>query len=121
MSQTILIADDERMLRRTLQRVLSRAGFSVLTAENGAEAVKLFSENREKIDLCILDMNMPTLNGTEALHQIRNIEERANIVLASGESEQAILEQCTDIMPNGIIEKPFSLDTLLRDVRSFLV
>ena len=121
MSRTILIADDERLLRRTLQRVLSRAGFSVLTAENGEEAVKIFSENKEKIDLCILDLNMPSLNGTGALEQIRNIEEQANIVLASGESQDDIWARCTEAKPNGILEKPFALDKLLKDIQSFLL
>jgi two-component system, cell cycle sensor histidine kinase and response regulator CckA len=121
MSATILIADDERLLRKTLKRVLSRVGFSVLVAENGEEAVRIFSENKEIIDLCILDLNMPNLNGTEALHQIREIKESANILLASGESKEAVWERCTLFKPDGIIQKPFALDVLLKDIKSYLV
>jgi two-component system cell cycle sensor histidine kinase/response regulator CckA len=120
MPGTILVADDEWMLRRTLERVLCRAGFSVLMAENGEEAVKLFNENRNLVDLCILDMNMPVLNGVRALEEIRRVNEDANIILSSGESEQAIWDKCRLDKPNGIIQKPFALERLLLDIQAFL-
>ena len=121
MTQTILIADDERLLRRTLKRALAREGFSILIAENGTEAVQLYSENKESIDLCILDLNMPMLSGTEALNQIRSIRDDANVVISSGESEEEILARCSPCRPNGILQKPFALDKLLQDVQSFLL
>ena len=121
MTQTILIADDERLLRRTLKRALAREGFSILVAENGTEAVQLYSENKESIDLCILDLNMPMLSGTEALHQIRSICDEANVVISSGESKEEILARCSPSQPNGILQKPFALDKLLQEVQSFLL
>ena len=120
MGGTILIADDERLLRKALYRVLSRAGFSVLMAENGEQAVQLFQENKTEIDLCILDLHMPCLNGTEALQQIRTIEEDANVLLASGEAQETVWKSCSNSKPNGILQKPFALNTLLRDIQSFL-
>ena len=66
-NRTILVADDEQMLRRALSRVLSRAGFSAIVAEDGQQAIDIFTQKSSEIDLVVLDMNMPVKNAYEVL------------------------------------------------------
>ena len=63
---TILVADDEQMLRRALSRVLARAGFSTILAEDGQQAIDLFAQEGSAIDLVVLDMNMPIFTAVGA-------------------------------------------------------
>ena len=86
-SPTILVADDERILRKTLRRVLTRSGFSVLLAEDGKEAVEIFSQKHADINLVILDMNMPKMDGIAAFSRIREMNPTMKILLASGDTE----------------------------------
>ena len=118
--RTILVVDDERMLRRTLGRVLGRAGFTVLLAEDGEEAVEVFSKNMQDIDLVILDMNMPKMDGIAAFAQLRKLSPQIHILLASGESEEEVLSRFHDEHPNGVLKKPFVLSYLLNKVRDVM-
>ena len=89
---TILIADDERMLRRALARILLRAGFSSLVAEDGQQAIDIFKQKSAEIDLVVLDMNMPIKNGVQAFYGIRELDPNMKIVIASGESRNEVLQ-----------------------------
>ena len=68
----VLVADDEPFVRKTLSMLLSSLGFTVIEAENGAEAVAQFREHRAKIVLVIMDMTMPVLSGADALRGIKH-------------------------------------------------
>jgi two-component system, cell cycle sensor histidine kinase and response regulator CckA len=117
---TILVADDEKMLRRVISRVLSRAGYDVLLAENGQEAVSVFVENRERVSLVILDMNMPKLNGVGAARQIFDISPSTPVLIASGDDEKTVLAHFVDRKPDGLIQKPFIAATLVEAVEKHL-
>jgi two-component system, cell cycle sensor histidine kinase and response regulator CckA len=118
--KTILVADDERMLRRALFRVLTRAGYSVLLAEDGGQAVEVFRENAAAIDLVVLDMNMPVLDGPGAFAGIRGLDPSVRIVMATGESASDVRASFDQEQPLGILQKPFSLAGLVRQVEAFL-
>ena len=118
--KTILVADDERMLRKALHRVLSRAGYDVLLASDGQEAVQLFSEHEERIDLVILDMNMPRMNGVEACRAIKGLAPEAKVLLASGENRSEVLAHFTQQAPHGVLQKPFELREFVADLRHFI-
>ena len=117
---TILIADDERMLRRALTRVLSRAGFASLVAEDGQQAIDIFQQNSADIDLVVLDMNMPIKNGVQAFYGIRRVDPKMKVVIASGESRNEVLSQFGAEKPNGILQKPFVLGELVDEINGFL-
>ena len=119
-NRTILVADDEQMLRRALSRVLSRAGFSAIVAEDGQQAIDIFAQRSSEIDLVVLDMNMPIKNGVQAFYGIRELDPTMKVVIASGESRNEVLAQFGVDKPNGILQKPFVLGKLVAEINCFL-
>ena len=80
----VLIVDDEELLRKVSCETLTRIGYRVLTAVDGLEAVRLFGECAEEIDIVILDMLMPRMNGVDCLKRLRGIDPNIPVVLCSG-------------------------------------
>ena len=80
----VLIVDDEEILRKVSSETLTRIGYRVLTAADGLEAVKLFGECAEEIDIVVLDMIMPRMNGVDCLECLRGIDPNIPVVLCSG-------------------------------------
>jgi len=117
----VLVADDERAVRLLMERTLTRAGFEVLTACDGQEAVDLFREERHRVDVVLLDLTMPRMNGAEAFRRIREISSDVPILLASGYTEEkAIQSFADDLRPSGFICKPCRPIILVRIVQSVL-
>ncbi len=111
----ILIADDDPMLRKALSRVLSRAGYGVVLAENGQHAVDLYTELKEFL-LVILDLNMPIMDGVQAYHRIREINPSSKIAISSGETRSEIIKRL-GAEPDGVLPKPFALAGLLSEIK----
>ncbi len=109
---TVLLAEDEETLRSLGGDILRRLGLKVLTASDGREAVDLFREHRKEIDLVILDLTMPRLDGGEALAEIRRIDPAARVVIASGYSEGALGARFAGNGLSGILQKPYTLARL---------
>ena len=80
----VLIVDDEEILRKVSGETLTRIGYRVLTAADGVEAVKLFGECAEEVDIVILDMIMPRMNGIDCLERLRDIVPEVPVILCSG-------------------------------------
>jgi two-component system cell cycle sensor histidine kinase/response regulator CckA len=116
-NEVILVAEDQEDLRRLVSKLLERAGYGVLVASDGAEAVELFSRHREQIALVLLDVAMPNLGGREAAERIRSMDPNARILFASGSTER-LLSTGGEISP--LLEKPYEPDLLLRTVRRIL-
>src|SRR5882672_6843941 len=83
-SACLLIADDEAPVRRAAAQILLRKGYNVMEASDGEEAVRIFTENTDAIELVFLDMTMPGLTGLEALEQMRKIRPNLKSLVASG-------------------------------------
>jgi DNA-binding NtrC family response regulator len=119
-SGKILIVDDEESVRILGQRVLSRAGFETLLAEDGRQALKIFKEHSDEICLVLLDMTMPYLNGLETYDQLRKIRKDIRTILCSGYNEQEIAgHELADGLA-GFIKKPFRVESLITAVREVL-
>lgn len=111
----ILLVDDEEMIRVTGGYILEDAGYEVITAKDGLEAVEIFMQDA-KIDLVITDMIMPGMNGTETFYKLREIDSDCKVVLSSGFTKGESLSELTDAGLAGFIRKPFrneELTTLL--------
>jgi PAS domain S-box-containing protein len=112
--ETILLADDEEMIRNLAQQILETHGYSVVTAADGQEAIDLYMRQRDRYDLVILDLTMPRLSGTEALTRIRNLNPGAKVILSSGypsgETSRA----------SAFLPKPYRAESLTRIVREVL-
>jgi len=109
---TVLLAEDEETLRALGGQILKRLGLEVIAAADGREAVELFRKHRKKIDLVLLDLTMPRLDGEEALTEIRKIDPSARVVIASGYSEADLAERFAGRGLSGVLQKPYSLGRL---------
>jgi PAS domain S-box-containing protein len=114
--ETILIIDDEEMVRSTAARMLRRRGYTVLEAEDGESGLKIYRENREQVRLVLLDHSMPRMSGREVLTQLRSDQSPVRIVIITGlPAGLDDFEGADELM-----EKPFSLQTLVGRVREIL-
>jgi len=118
--ETLLLADDEPNVRRALRATLERAGYSVVEAVDGEDAVQKFSDHREEVALCLLDVIMPKRNGREAWQAIVALKPGTRVLFASGYTAD-ILEpqQGAGSLPD-VIAKPIAPAELLRRVRATL-
>ena len=114
---TVLLVDDEYMIRDLGRAVLTRAGFRVLTADNGAEAVDVFARQYADIDLVILDVTMPRMNGRDAFHRMMEINPSARILFSTGYSADELAEVDGSA---GLLSKPYRPQDLVGAVRTAL-
>lgn len=109
---TILLVDDEDDLRVLGPIHLNNIGYSALTAANGIEALKIYREHEGKIDLILLDLLMPGMDGIETHHRIRKISMSIPIVFCSGCSRNELPTEILDDKYFGFLQKPFEPDKL---------
>lgn len=118
-SETILLAEDDDMVRQLAVMMLERAGYTVLTASDGEEAVEVFRAN-PSVDLLLLDVIMPKMGGNDVLEEIRAMDPRVRAVFTSGYTQNAI--HTNFILHQGLLllQKPYTSDRLLKVVRQAL-
>jgi PAS domain S-box-containing protein len=118
--ETILVAEDDAGLRKLSRVVLESFGYMVITAEDGEEAIAKFLENRERINLVLLDMIMPKKNGHEVSEAIRNVSPKMKILFASGYTMENISNKKLKEGGFEFIQKPYPSKSLLSKVREVL-
>ncbi len=112
--ETILLVEDEPAVRQLFVQALTRAGYSVVEARNGQEAVKLFDQHGD-IDLLLTDMRMPYMTGAELAHHLRGRRRTLKLLCISGYAGNLDADLAPDFLA-----KPFSRDDLLKKVREVL-
>ena len=112
--ETILLVEDEPAVRQLFAQALARAGYRVLEARNGQEAVRLFEQCGNTVDLLLTDMRMPYMGGAELAQQLRSKRLTLKLICISG------YPATNDEMPGDFLAKPFSRDDLLKKVREVL-
>jgi PAS domain S-box-containing protein len=117
---TVLIVDDEPVVREVAQGMLERAGLKVLTAEDGREALVVFENHVDEIDCVILDLTMPHLDGEETFRELRRIRPDVAVILASGYNQQDVTQRFTGKGLAGFLQKPFRLESLTEMVKGIL-
>jgi PAS domain S-box-containing protein len=116
--ETILLIDDEPVVREIAKLVLEEKNYNVLTASDGLEGITTYIMNKEKIDLVIVDLVMPVMDGSQAIQVIRKLSPEAKIIATSGiEPEETFLRKYPDIL---FIKKPFMINSLLQKIHSLL-
>lgn len=120
MKKTILIVDDSESIRKLVYFNLNNAGYRVLVANNGIEALNYF--NGEPIHLLLTDLHMPQMNGLELIREVRKLEKYKHIpiLFLTTETQIAIKKEAKDAGATGWIVKPFFLDKLLSTIRKVL-
>ena len=115
--ETILLVDDEDILIDIGKQMLKKMQYKVMIAKSGTEAINIYAEEKDKIDLIILDMIMPNIGGSETYDRLKRINSSVKVLLSSGYSIEG---QAADIMNrgcNGFIQKPFSIIDLSHKLR----
>jgi two-component system cell cycle sensor histidine kinase/response regulator CckA len=119
-NETVLVAEDDELVRKFTRQVLEQFGYTVIEAEDGEDAVKKFMENRERIKLLILDVIMPKKNGREAYAKITIFSPGVKALFLSGYTADIMHKQ--GLLEPGVnfIMKPVPVNDLLRKVRAIL-
>ena len=118
---TILLVDDEDMVRLVCQRMLTHDGWSVLPASGGFEAIKLFRQNPEAITCVLLDLSMPQMNGMAVFRELRAIRPDVKVILSSGySSDQGDGHELLGKGVDGFIQKPYTVDGFRRELARVL-
>ncbi len=117
---TVLLVDDEEIIRFTAREMLESLEYKVLIAENGKDALDIYKERGDEIDLVILDMAMPVLDGMETFREIKALSPEARILLSSGFARTEDLEKMQEMGLLGYVKKPYRRADISRAVADAL-
>jgi two-component system, chemotaxis family, chemotaxis protein CheY len=118
---TIMTVDDAKTMRSMVQTILENEGYSVITAEDGVDALEKLDTN--KIDMAVIDFHMPNMNGTTLIRKLRRIPEykKIPILMLTTESSEFRKNKARELGANGWLTKPFDPTTLASAVDTLLV
>lgn len=119
-TETILIVDDEPDLRDIASRTLQREGYEAHSVASGEEAVDFYKSNGDSVDLVVMDLGMPGMGGQRALAEIKAIDPKAKILIASGYSTKDNEDQSLSNGASGYVTKPISKNDFLKAIRGAL-
>lgn len=122
MSNRILVVDDEEEIAKLLEEFLNKKGYRVITALGGQKAIEII-KSQEYIDLMILDLKMPAVNGMDVLQELRRLNKQIPVVILSGSLDlQNFIDDLKKINYNekNILYKPLDLFVLLKIIKNYL-
>jgi CheY-like chemotaxis protein len=117
---TVLLADDESMIRDFGRAALERFGYRVITASDGMEAVRMFEKNAKEIGLVLLDLTMPVMGGDEVISALKRNCAGLRVIVMSGYDESDVLKTFAGKGVSGFLQKPFTATRLAEEVRAAL-
>jgi CheY-like chemotaxis protein len=118
--QNILVVDDEKMALTLVKRILSDAGFHVVTAQSGFDCLDIFRRRPHSFDLVLLDLTMPFMNGEETFTRLHEIRPDVPVVLCTGFIDQERLNRMLREGLSGFLRKPIAPNEIVGHVRSIL-
>jgi DNA-binding NtrC family response regulator len=118
--KTILLVDDEVLIRDFFEQVLQTAGYQVITAGNGREGLALYQKNRGRIDLVLSDIDMPCMTGLELFRAMKQENREVRCLLFSGGAmaQEACLLKTDGLV--GFLCKPVSISVLISEIKNAL-
>lgn len=119
-NETILVAEDEDAVRGLVESLLCNLGYRVLVSADGEQALKVWDQRRDEINLLLLDVVMPRLGGLEVYDRIRSEGSRTPVLFATGYSAEIVRGGVDAIKDASLIQKPYTLDALSRKIREIL-
>ncbi|MFO7666658.1 MAG: PAS domain S-box protein [Desulfobacterales bacterium] len=119
-NETLLLVDDEEDILKIGAEMLNKLGYKVMPVSSGIEAVKLFTEKKDDINLVILDMVMPEMNGSETFDLLKKIKPDLKVLLSSGYSLSEEASQILNDGHNSFIQKPFDINRVSYKIRELL-
>ena len=117
---TVLLADDEPGVRGPVRRILTAQGYEVLEAADGEEALRIAEEHDGTIDLLLTDVVMPAMDGAELARRLRERRPALRVLFMTGFSREAVATQGVLLPDSGLLQKPFTVEQLVRRVREAL-
>ena len=115
-SGTVLVVDDEEMLRNVAAAMLKSGGYEVIMAEDGVDAIAKLEKHKDIIDCVLLDMKMPRMGGEEAFTEMRRIKPEIKVLLSSGYNEQTATNRFAGKGLAGFVQKPYTLKKILTKI-----
>jgi two-component system cell cycle sensor histidine kinase/response regulator CckA len=115
---TVLLVEDDPMVRQMMQVILSHGGYRVIEAANGSEAIRMLRDCRDQVNIVVMDIMMPGKNGLETLTELQQINEDIPCIFVSGYSTTALSERGIDSCDITLLDKPVSPQKLLMEVKS---
>ncbi|MBL9153725.1 MAG: response regulator [Verrucomicrobiales bacterium] len=119
--ETVLIVDDEDVVRRVAKSLLKKLGYQIIEARDGAEALEIFGARGDEIDLVLLDLTMPTLSGRETFKLLRERHGRVPVLICSGYLVDLteFAEECGSC-PEGFVQKPYRFEDMSAAIEAAL-
>jgi CheY-like chemotaxis protein len=118
--ELVLVAEDEDSVREVTVSTLEKHGYEALAAEDGADAVALYAQNKDKIKVVLMDMMMPIMDGEASIGTIRKINPGVKIIAVSGLAEKDKLAKIADIGVHAFLPKPYNAERLLKTIYEVL-
>ncbi|OKY75358.1 MAG: hypothetical protein BM485_08815 [Desulfobulbaceae bacterium DB1] len=116
-SGTILVIDDDEVLRETSRAILESVGYTVLIANDGREGVDVYRDNKDDIKAVLLDLVMPVMGGRETYVELRKINSAVKVLLVSGFRQDARVEEVLQLGANKFLQKPYTIESLTRSLQ----
>ena len=117
---TVLVVEDEDVLRQAVAKMLRKKGFEVLEAANGSTAIDLILANRDKIDAILLDLTLPGRTSRDVVDEATQVRPDLKVILTSAHSEEMVMATMSSPLIRGFIRKPFQFGDLLQTFRNVL-
>jgi CheY-like chemotaxis protein len=114
--ESILVVDDEIMIREITSSILETHGYKALTANDGKEATALYLQHKEEIKLILIDMMMPIMDGPASIRELRKVNPDIKIIGVSGLTEKDKLAEVSDIHLHAFLIKPYTAEKLLKNI-----
>ena len=114
--ETILVVDDEQSVREITSKVLEKFGYQVLAVPDGESAIELYQQEKERIDLIILDLGMPGMGGYKCFGKLREINPGAKVIIASGYAFNVVAKEVLESGAADFIGKPYQVEKLLTKI-----
>ncbi len=119
-NETVLLAEDDDLIRKYTERILRDSGYNVITAEDGEMALNLFNKNSDKIDLLVFDVVMPKKNGWDVYSEIREKRRNIPVLFFSGYDQNLLPMNAMDTFPMAYVQKPFKYYSVIKAVNELL-
>jgi CheY-like chemotaxis protein len=116
-TETILVVEDNIPVAELEQRFLASAGYTVILATNGREALDIYRSRKEEISLVVLDLLMPEMSGRDCLMELLKIDPSVRVIIASGYAPEDELHKEIHPLVKGFLHKPFAMTELVKEVR----
>lgn len=119
-SEKILLVEDEEMVALVLGQMMKESGYDVITAKCGEEAIMVYQQQKDSIDLVILDMILPDITGGETFDRLKTINPAVKVLLSSGYSVDGQANEILARGCNGFIQKPYNMEAFSLKIRGIL-